>query len=121
MTREALDAAKAWSKEKGTKMNYAPFFEEKSFNLGEFLDVLKDPSEEKQLQFVRRLEKKTGKPVKRIVDPDVWQAKSITQMADLKANIKFSIEAVRKWGKPLFGGIADEGHVILPSKTRLQR
>lgn len=122
-TDEAYDAAKKWISgenpyHEATTPVYKQFIHERSFNLDELLDSMgAGERSEKFRQWVSRFEQRTGmKP--HILNPDVWQARSMLQKAQLLGTVKFFDESIRKWGKVLKGGIADEGFVVVPPMLR---
>lgn len=119
-TDEAYDAAKRWVDGEnpwGEKVEgvYKQFMQERTFNLDELLEALGTSEKgEGFRKWVSRFEKKTGKsPV--VMDPDLWQARSIMQKSQLMGTLKYWQDAMQRLGKPIkAGGKADDGFVIAP-------
>lgn len=111
-TREALDFAKDWSVRNRTEPIYRPFYHERSLDPGDLFAVLKKGDDAEFMNYVARLEKKTGFQ-SGALDPDVWMSRSIVQIENLKANIRFITEATQKWGRPLRTGQASKGYRII--------
>ena len=122
-TDEAYDAAKKWISGENpfgetTRPVYKQFVHERSFNVDELLSALGAGEKSEGYQkWVSRFEQRTGmKP--HVLNPDVWQARSMLQKAELLGTVKFYDESIRRWGKPLKGGVADAGFVIVPPMLR---
>lgn len=119
-TDEAYAAAKEWAGGKnpyGEAMRpvYKPFVHERSFNVSELLDAL--GAGEKSDAFRKwwgRMEQRTGmKP--HTLDPDLWQARSMLQKAEIMGTVKYYDDAIRRHGKPIkVGGKAEPGYVVVP-------
>lgn len=119
-TDEAYDAARRWISGENpwgerVKPVYKQFIHERSFNVEELLNALKAGEKSEMFRkWVSRFEQKTGKsPV--VMDPDIWQARSLLQKGELMGTLKYWQDAITRLGKPIKkGGIADEGYVIAP-------
>ena len=93
---------------------YRPFTHERSFNIADLMEALRGGKDSEHFRkWVSRFEKRTGLGVY-VEDPDVWQARSLLQKADLDATIGYWQDSVRRLGKPLKGGRTDKGYRLAP-------
>lgn len=119
-TDDAYDAAKKWGAgdnpfRESMRPVYKPFVHERSFNVDELLGALgAGEKSDAYRKWWSRMEQRTGmKP--HVLDPDIWQARSMLQKAEILGTVKYYDDAIRRHGKPIkAGGKADDGYVIVP-------
>ena len=118
VTEEAIKFAEDWIAGNNpfrlpTKPVYRPFTHERGLHLEDILEALKGGEGSEAYRKWSRLQERTGLGTY-VKDPDIWQAKSILQKAELDAVISSWNESVRRYGKPLTGPKADPGYRIMP-------
>ena len=114
--QEAIDFARNWAERASTKPVYMPFLTEKSLDFGELIEALTAPDKRKSfLNYVSRLERKTGLGKGAIWDPDRWQTRSILQMGRLRASVAMIEHVANKYGRITKTGIASPGYVLFPA------
>jgi hypothetical protein len=117
MKRQWLEAAadykdgnNPWGR--ATSPSYHPFFAERTFDLGEALEAMK--SQANTIQYVKRLEKKTGYGANLISNPDVVEARAMLQINELKSMVDYISDSTMRLGKPVkLGADIPAGHVIM--------
>lgn len=129
ISQEALDAAAEWSLGKNpwgkpTTTEYSPLMHERMFSLEGFCESLGGAAVDKNfVSYNSRLQSKTGMPASRVLDPDVWTARSVMQQASFEATLEYLADAqARGMVKPVpVSGVADAGWTVVPHNSLLRK